>query len=245
MEKYNKYDSFAYFYNRYWTEDVPELLVSVIVAMMGDRVPSMTSVLDICCGTGNVCNLLSRLGYRVSGLDGSMQMIEYAKGNAPDVELHISDVRDFELGKQYDIITCMFDSVNHIIDEQDLSQVFHQVNQHLKKGGYFIFDINSLKAAEDTAEFEFSISADDHAIITKASYDEDTTLTNYHVTTFFADGDTWQRVDVEVVEKYHDPKMIKKLLKDNGFKDIFIADGFEAFAIEQFEDRLFISAKKR
>ncbi len=241
---YNKYDKFASFYNEYWTVGTPQIMLEAVKNIIDDKVEANASVLDICCGTGDICGEMYKLGYDVMGLDGSSKMIEYARENAPKVEFIVDDAQYFEIDKQFDVITCLFDSVNHLVDDNVLINVFKNCNKHLKSNGYFIFDINSEQATKDAVDFEFSDVTDDHAIITKTAYNKKTKLTTYTITTFVRNKDLWKRDVTEIIEKYHDPLHLVVLLEKSGFNDIWLADGYEALGIEEFEDRIFICAKK-
>ncbi len=242
---YNEYDAFASFYNKYWTAGTPEIMLDGVLAMVKDKIGERADILDVCCGTGNICGELHALGHNVMGLDGSSKMIEHAKENAPQVEFLVADARTFTMDKQFDLITCLFDSVNHIHSEKDLANVFKNCNKYLKSGGYLLFDVNSLKAAEDAVDFEFAEAESDHAIITKTKFNKRKQEITYTITTFLEQpSGLWERSETKIVEKYHKPEMLVDLLKQSGFCEIELADGFHTLGVEELEDRIFICAKK-
>ena len=53
------------------------------------------------------------------------------------------NIKDLNLNKKFDLITCCLDSTNYILKEKDLINYFHNVKMHLKEDGIFVFDINS------------------------------------------------------------------------------------------------------
>ena len=82
MERYTDYDPFAELYNRRWGGFAANI-VPALDHLVFDRLPPGATVLDLCCGTGQ---LLASLGDRdldLIGVDGSAAMIEHARANAP------------------------------------------------------------------------------------------------------------------------------------------------------------------
>jgi len=140
---YTEYDCFAYFYNKYWTINAPLYLEKALDILLLEKLEEKAHILDVCCGTGNVAGLLSERGYNMTGLDGSKLMLDYAKENAPAVEFVQADARDFNLGRKFQAITCLFDSINHLLSKDDVLLVFKNIYEHLEENGIFVFDTNS------------------------------------------------------------------------------------------------------
>ena len=105
------------------------------------------TILDLACGSGTLLTMLKLKGYDCEGLDLSSDIIdianEKAKINHLRIPYYVEDMTDFNLNKQYDMITCFFDSVNFLKTKEDIDNMFTCVKKHLKKGGLFIFDIFS------------------------------------------------------------------------------------------------------
>lgn len=113
-------------------------------------------VLDCACGTGNVTFELARRGLETVGVDLSAEMIEAAQAKLPnaaaaasDVEFPIlprfvqADLSDFDLGETFDSATCLYDSLNYILDAEKLQAAFGRIAAHIEPGGVFVFDMNS------------------------------------------------------------------------------------------------------
>lgn len=105
------------------------------------------SVLELGCGTGN--NLLT-LGksMELTGIDISGEMLNIAKRKLPRCSFYRQDIRDFSFNKKFDLIICLYDTLNHILLFSEWKKIFKNVNNHLNKGGLFIFDINTLAKLE-------------------------------------------------------------------------------------------------
>ena len=108
----------------------------------------ITSILDLACGTGLFLNEMVKsfdLEYGV-GVDLSANMIKYAKKHNQSSKLKFvkGDMTNFSLEKTFDLITCNYDAINHLIMFEDWQKMFNNVYSHLKIGGVFTFDYNTL-----------------------------------------------------------------------------------------------------
>jgi len=104
--------------------------------------PEAKTLLELACGTGAVLERLSEY-YQVAGLDISIEMLSVARKKLPGARLVQADMVTFELGQKFDVIICVFDSINHILSFSDWGKVFRRVTRHLTQGGLFLFDINT------------------------------------------------------------------------------------------------------
>ncbi|HXF27117.1 MAG TPA: class I SAM-dependent methyltransferase [Bryobacteraceae bacterium] len=109
--------------------------------------PNATNVLELGCGTGSILRHLQH-NYEVSGLDISSRMLSIARHKVPQAELFRQDMVDFHIEDRFDVICCVFDSINHVKRFSDWKRVFARVCQHLSPGGCFIFDINTQRKLE-------------------------------------------------------------------------------------------------
>lgn len=109
-------------------------------------------ILDVCCGTGSMCELLTAEGFEMAGVDLSADMIRQAKKkagrNRQEIRYEVGDAAEFEMGETYDAAFSFFDSLNNILDADHLQRAFRQIAKHIKPGGSFIFDVNTAYAFE-------------------------------------------------------------------------------------------------
>lgn len=104
---------------------------------------SARSALDLACGTGGFTQQLSESGLEVTGLDASAEMLAEARRRLPDIPFVQGDLRHFRLGQTFDLITCVFDSLNNLLTHEDLEACFGQVLAHLNPGGLLACDLNT------------------------------------------------------------------------------------------------------
>ena len=99
------------------------------------------SILELACGTGILAKIFLDKGFSIEGLDISKNMLEVAEKKG--INTHLANMINFKLGKKYDLILCIFDSLNYIQNQSDLLCCFRSVKKHLSEKGLFIFDMNS------------------------------------------------------------------------------------------------------
>ena len=87
MKRYTDYDNFAWLYNQEWGA-FGENIFPALKIIAGDKLPDGAKILDLCCGTGQLAKVLTEKGYQVTGIDGSAEMLRYAKENAPDARIY-------------------------------------------------------------------------------------------------------------------------------------------------------------
>ena len=119
MKTYSAYDPFAWLYNKHWGNSFLPVVLPVLDNLVLTKIPKNARILDLCCGTGQMAQKLTVLGYRVTGLDGSLEMLNYSRQNAPGVEFLQADARSFRLPYKYNAVISVFDSLNHIISPKN------------------------------------------------------------------------------------------------------------------------------
>lgn len=140
------YDNFAPFYDSAMGDRLDE--AAHIESWIKQYVPQASTLLELACGTGTFLSYFSKRGYNVTGLDTSEQMLDTARTKLPKSTLIKQDMASFSLPKKFDVIICLFDSINHLTDYKDWQQVFSRVRTHLNPQGIFIFDINTQYALD-------------------------------------------------------------------------------------------------
>ena len=96
-------------------------------------------LLDVACGTGEHLRYLRDV-YRVEGLDASEAMLAVAREKLPDVPFHLGDMRTFDLGASYDVVTCLFGSIGYVETVEGLQQAVATMARHLVPGGVLVLE---------------------------------------------------------------------------------------------------------
>jgi SAM-dependent methyltransferase len=130
------YEAFARFYDAV-QGDRAEALPFVRPHLGGAK-----TVLELACGTGSILVQL-RGEYEVVGVDLSPRMLEIASEKLPGVELVQGDMTEVRLGRTFDAVLCLYDSINHLLRFDEWLALFDTACAHLAPGGVFVFDMNS------------------------------------------------------------------------------------------------------
>ncbi|HUW81650.1 MAG TPA: class I SAM-dependent methyltransferase [Phycisphaerae bacterium] len=93
-----------------------------------------TTLLDVACGTGLHIQHLGKR-FHVEGLDICPELLEIARERMPGVRFHLGDMIDFDLGKQFDIVTCLFSSIGYVKTLDKLSHAVRSMTAHVKPQG--------------------------------------------------------------------------------------------------------------
>lgn len=141
-ERVNDYDDWAWLYDRTVGPDYCREQMAFLDRVLLTKLAAGGQLLDLCCGTGQMAALLLKRGHRVTGLDGSADMLRYARQNAPEADYVQADARTFTFEQPFDAVICTSASLNHMQLLGDLKQVFQRVSDCLKDDGIFVFDVN-------------------------------------------------------------------------------------------------------
>jgi len=220
MKIYSSYDPFAWIYNRHWGNTFLPVVLPILDNLVLRQLPKNARILDLCCGTGQMANQLMNLGYRTTGIDGSSEMLNYARENAPGVEFMLADARSFQLPQKYHAVVSVFDSLNHIMSTRELDAVFRSTYDTLRSGGLFMFDLNTEAGYIYEWNGDFSIIEDDHVCVIRNAYNQKTRIADFDATIFRLIDDSWYRHDFVLYQKCHPSAVVRSALKSAGFTDI-------------------------
>src|SRR3989304_3545086 len=190
-DRYADYDSFAWFYNRYWGDLFAGRFLAAIEQLVLSHLPSPARLLDLCCGTGQLAKVLADQGFRVTGVDGSAGMLEFARANAPGGEFVLADARSFTLPGTFHAVLSTFDSLNHVMLLPELTEVFRRVHAVLVEGGRFLFDLNMEEGYRARWRGWEAIVDDDNVCIVRAGYNAEEKGGGDEDTPFCPGGGAW------------------------------------------------------
>lgn len=97
------------------------------------------SLLDIACGTGVHAGYLSRY-YRVEGLDLDAGLLAIARKKHPNIRFHHGDMLNFDLGRQFDAVVCLFSSVAYAKTKPRLQKALKTMARHVLPGGVLVVE---------------------------------------------------------------------------------------------------------
>jgi SAM-dependent methyltransferase len=219
VARYSDYDRFAWIYNRYWGADFVQRALPVLDQLLLSELPAGARVLDVGCGTGQLAQALAARGYAVTGLDGSEEMLRFARENAPEAEFILGDARDFSVPPVYHAALSTYDSLNHLLSLEELTAAFRCVHRGLLSGGLFVFDLNMGEGYQARWRGSFGLVADDHACIVRSRYQPDQRLGRMDFTLFVLE-DGWRRSDFALTQRCYTEAEVRAALEAAGFAEV-------------------------
>lgn len=112
-----------------------------LAALIRERRPLASSLLDVACGTGQHLLHLRELFTEVQGVELSPQMAAIAETRlGPSVKVTVGDMRDFRLGRQFDALTCLFSSIGYMQSWDELRATLERFAAHLSPGGILVLE---------------------------------------------------------------------------------------------------------
>jgi ubiquinone/menaquinone biosynthesis C-methylase UbiE len=97
------------------------------------------TLLDVACGTGTHAGLLSKY-YRVEGTDLNASMLKVARQKHPEIRFTRADMRDFDLGRPFDVVTCLFSAIGYMKTKAELGKAIRNMRRHLREGGVLLVE---------------------------------------------------------------------------------------------------------
>lgn len=204
-------------------------------------------VLDMGCGTGAMTRYLNGRNYDMIGIDISEEMLAVAREeSSPDILYLLQDMRSFELYGTVRAVISICDSINYILDEDELCQVFRLVNNYLDPGGIFIFDLNTVyKYQEILGEQTIAEDREDCSFIWDNYYDEEEMINEYDLSIFVREkGDLFRRYQETHYQKAYPLETVRKLLEKSGMEVLAIYDAFTYNKPETDSERVYFVARE-
>lgn len=98
-----------------------------------------STLLDVACGTGTHAGLLCQ-HYQVEGMDVNTAMLKVARKKHPELRFHQGDMRNFDLGRQFDVVTCLFSAIGYMRTKADLQKAVRNMSRHVLPGGALLIE---------------------------------------------------------------------------------------------------------
>lgn len=188
--------------------------VSALAELVGDPVRH----LDAACGTGTLLHKLRKTGWASMGTDLSPAMIHTARKKDSALPVGVANLLAMPFNGSFNLVTCLFDSLNFILDETDLARAFRELHAVLDDGGILYTDIITERMVTEHFEGQ-SWSEENDGFTSRWSsvYDRKQAIAESSV-----------RVNTGATsvirERVHAPAMVEELIKQAGFQILAAVD---------------------
>lgn len=250
MQTYGR--AFAEIYNQRWTEFARRVAPRIQAFYESTRIgQTERTLLDLCCGTGQLAVHFLKHGYQVVGIDSSRPMLCLAEGNARTyveaghARFLQADASEFTLIERFGLVVSTFDALNHLADEKALRTCFQCVYNVCD--GWFIFDLNTRRglARWDGVSVD---DRDDALIISRGIFDEVGEKAWLKITGFVHASDgLFKRFDETAFNTVFEIERVRAILLEVGWQTVHVAlerDLEAAVRDPESEGRVFVVAAK-
>ena len=158
----------------------------------------------------------------------------------------LQDMREFELYGTVRAVISICDSMNYILEEEDLLEVFKLVNNYLDPKGIFIFDMNTRYKYETLlGETTITESREEGSFIWENYFDEEEDVNQYDLTLFIREeGDLYRKYEETHFQRVYDLEVVKALLKEAGMEFVAAYDAFTREPVREDSERIYIIARE-
>ena len=212
-------DVFCKVYNEFGWNYYPEIFGEQLLLWLDRNGLKPKTAMDLACGTGILCQILDKAGIAASGMDFSSGMIDIARENCPHLHFDVADMITYRPDKQFDLVTCTGDAVNHIGDLSNVEKIFQNVYAYLAPGGFFAFDILNEHEVSTSEPFDMDFTETTRVWFQMTRPGENKVNLKIRV---FENGE--MAFEENIRETIHDPAAICQLLRKCGFEAVSCTD---------------------
>lgn len=186
-------------------------------------------IMELACGTGNMMKYFSSEAEKVYGVDKSEDMLAIAQNKFREnrnVKFFNTDMSRKIKYDDFDFIYSIFDSMNYILEFDDLINVFENVFSNLDEDGIFVFDINTEYRLMDIVEGTKKIEGDFYTCYWRDIVDEENEEWIIELNIYLDRGDETENFTETHVETSYPLEKIKKALLNIGFQQVDYYNSF-------------------
>ena len=247
---------YAQVYQTKWCRFANELAPRIMEFWENARpVGPAGSVLDICCGTGDLAAHFCERGYRVTGIDKSEDMLRIARKRLKQhmksglAQFVNADARSFVLNKTYELVVLTYEAMQHLENGiRDVEACLRSVASVLDTNGFLVFDLITHVGTMFERNGVEVLDGQNLMLIQRSIYDTVCRMCHVRTTGFIpaADG-RWERFEHTVHTVVYSMAEMTSVLLKSGFQRIRYASFHDLdLTVDDpdREDRVVVIAKK-
>ncbi|MCR5586861.1 MAG: class I SAM-dependent methyltransferase [Lachnospiraceae bacterium] len=241
-----EYSMFSAIYDDFMDNISYDTWFSYIHVLLMNNGIEKGTILDLGCGTGEILKRLENEGYDTIGLDYSSEMLEIAREKCEKSLLLNQDMREMELFGTVDAVVSVCDSLNYILERDEIVEIFKKVNNYLEKDGIFIFDMKTSHFFEKTVgDSTVTDCRDNAAVIWENEYDSVSRENISHITMFIKDDENkYDRYEEDHVQKAYLIEDIVEMISEAGLELVASYNAFTGEKASEEADRVYFVAKE-
>ena len=210
------------------------------------------TILDLGCGTGTLTELLARRGYDMIGIDNAQEMLQIAMDKRSrsglDILYLMQDMRSFELYGAVGAVISVCDSVNYLLEAEDVVQTFRLVNNYLLPEGLFIFDFNTVYKYEVViGDATIAENRDECSCLWENYYHAEEQINEYDLTIFVQEDEKtgiYRRFHETHYQRGYQLEQMRDYLLQAGLVFVEAIDADTHREVTDTSERIYIVAQK-
>ncbi len=242
----SNYLNFAYLYDQLMADVPYDSWIDYVEQILEEFKVTPKRVLDLACGTGNTTLPWAKRGYEVIGLDQSETMLEIARMKAKSLKIDFvqGDMRRFILPEQVDLAVSLYDSLNYLLEAQDIQYTLDAVCQALVPNGLFIFDMNTQYKLEQVEDDIFFWEGDCGDLIWKQKYDKRDGIWSIELIGYVRGDNGYVKFKELHREKAYPASKVEEMANRAGFEVLGVYEAYKLSEPSPVSSRIFYVLKK-
>ncbi len=244
------YAAFASVYDRLMADVDYKAWAAFYHAIMERYGLNRGKVCECACGTGSLTIPLAKLGYQMTGVDISQEMLMEASKKARREGVGIpfvnQDMCALNLHRLQDAVLCTNDGINYLKNGEQLMQFFTRAYETLREGGVLVMDLSTPYKLEHVLGDNFiGDESPEISYLWQNRFHRSSGCVELNLAIFVRQQDeTYIRIAEHQKQYIHESAEIFDLLKTVGFEKISIFGDRRMQPPRDQENRWFIAARK-
>ena len=244
------YAAFAAVYDRLMREVDYDAWARYYAGLLSRCGVKAGQVCECACGTGALTVRLQGLGYRMTGVDISREMLSIALGRAREGGQQIpfvqQDMTRLRLHRRQDAVLCTCDGVNYLVTPERVRRFFRAAYAALRPGGALVFDVSTPHKLEHTLGCNtLGSQEEDISYIWQNAWHPRTRSVDMRLSVFVRQEDgAYQRLEEVQRQRAHTEEELEQYLLEAGFERIRFYGDHTLRAPREEEARWHVTARR-
>ena len=178
------------------------------------------SIIDVCCGTGDITLAAERHGYKISGLDKSSYLLNIARKKSPHLTWYEQDVLNLDIKDRFELVLCLYNSFGYYQTDKENLHFLKNIRKLLSDHGVLVLEFPSYVYISEIFEekdcYKTWVSTPKGYILEEAWWHEETSIIESHRIVFDNDN---RKYHFELNTKLYTLNQMKEFLHDTGFSN--------------------------